>query len=40
MIEVHNQPEVALCDGSQSLTPENFEKMMKKIFRIREVIAE
>ena len=40
MIEVHNQPEAALCDGSQSLTPENFEKMMKKIFRIREVIAE
>lgn len=30
MIEVHNNPEKALCDGSQSLTPEMFADFMKK----------
>ena len=31
MIEVHNNPKCALCDGAQSLTPEQFDKVMKKI---------
>lgn len=31
MIEVHNNPEQALCDGPQSLTPEMFDTLMKKI---------
>lgn len=31
MIEVHNNPEKALCDGPQSLTPEMFEDLMPKI---------
>lgn len=31
MIEVHNNPEKALCDGAQSLTPEMFDALMKKI---------
>lgn len=31
MIEVHNNPEKALCDGAQSLTPEMFDRLMKKI---------
>lgn len=31
MIEVHNNPEKALCDGPQSLTPEMFEALMGKI---------
>ena len=31
MIEVHNDPEKALCDGPQSLTPEMFDALMKKI---------
>ena len=31
MIEVHNNPEKALCDGPQSLTPEMFDALMKKI---------
>lgn len=31
MIEVHNNPEKALCDGAQSLTPEMFDLLMKKI---------
>lgn len=31
MIEVHNDPESALCDGQQSLTLELFEALMRKI---------
>lgn len=31
MIEVHNNPEKALSDGQQSITPEQFDKLMKKI---------
>ncbi len=31
MIEVHNNPEKALCDGAQSLTPQMFGDLMKKI---------
>ena len=33
IIEVHNDPAHALCDGAQSLTPENFEETMKKVKR-------
>ncbi len=29
IIEVHNNPEAALCDGEQSLTPEEFDSLMK-----------
>lgn len=35
MIEVHNDPQHALCDGAQSLTPEKFEQVTKAIFAIR-----
>ncbi|HZK19220.1 MAG TPA: 3-deoxy-7-phosphoheptulonate synthase [Treponemataceae bacterium] len=31
MIEVHNSPETALSDGEQSLTPKEFESLMKKL---------
>lgn len=31
MIEVHNNPEKALCDGAQSLTPQMFDELMVKI---------
>ena len=31
MVEVHNNPSCAKCDGAQSLTPEQFEKLMTKI---------
>lgn len=34
MIEVHNNPAKALCDGPQSLTPEQFENTVKKLHRI------
>ena len=38
MVEVHNNPACALCDGPQSLTPEQFRKLNQKIERVREVI--
>lgn len=31
LIEVHNDPERALCDGAQSLLPEQFEKLMAQL---------
>jgi 3-deoxy-7-phosphoheptulonate synthase len=39
MIEVHNDPPNALCDGAQSLTPGQFSEMSKKVKMIREAIA-
>lgn len=33
MIEVHNNPKAALCDGAQSLTPKAFDDVMKDIKR-------
>ena len=35
MIEVHNNPSAALCDGPQSLTPAQFDDVMKAIEKIR-----
>jgi 3-deoxy-7-phosphoheptulonate synthase len=31
LIEVHHEPEKALCDGAQSLFPEQFEQLMKEL---------
>ena len=39
MIEVHNDPQNALCDGAQSLTPAQFAQTAEKVRKIREVIA-
>ncbi|MCL2352012.1 MAG: 3-deoxy-7-phosphoheptulonate synthase [Firmicutes bacterium] len=38
-IEVHNHPEAALSDGAQSLTPQVFDRLMRKMERVREAIA-
>ena len=38
MIEVHNNPEKALCDGAQSLTPAAFADVMRRVQKIREVL--
>ena len=38
MIEVHNNPSCALCDGAQSLTPIQFEAVNKKVRKVREAI--
>ena len=35
MIEVHNDPPHALCDGAQSLRPEQFADVAKAVFAIR-----
>ena len=39
MIEVHNDPAHALCDGAQSLTPEKFGELAKKVGAIREAMV-
>ncbi|MBO5891563.1 MAG: 3-deoxy-7-phosphoheptulonate synthase [Oscillospiraceae bacterium] len=39
MVEVHNNPACALCDGAQSLTPAQFDSLNAKLQKIREVIA-
>ena len=39
MIEVHNNPEKALCDGPQSLKPEKFEAVIKQVRDIARVIG-
>ena len=39
IIEVHNDPQRAKCDGAQSQTPEMFAATMAKIQRIRAVMA-
>ena len=36
IIEVHNQPEKALCDGAQSLTPEQFSELMQQLKALAE----
>ena len=38
MVEVHNDPLHALCDGAQSLTPAQFDKLMGQMKRILEVV--
>lgn len=38
MIEVHNDPAHALCDGAQSLTPAEFDDVAARVLKIREVI--
>ena len=37
MIEVHNNPQCALSDGQQSLKPELFDKVMKKVKALAEI---
>ena len=33
MIEVHNNPKTALCDGAQSLDPKQFDTLMIDVKR-------
>ena len=39
MIEVHNDPAHALCDGPQSLTPEQFDDVAKAVRKVREAVV-
>jgi len=40
LIEVHNCPKTALCDGQQSITPEEFDKLAKDIDAMRIAIGQ
>ena len=37
IIEVHNNPKMALCDGEQSITPPQFDNLMKKLKKYAEI---
>ena len=39
IIEVHNDPAHALCDGAQSLTPSQFDVLSQRVNKIREAIV-
>lgn len=39
MIEVHNDPENALCDGAQSLKPEKYDFLLKDLTKIAEAVG-
>ncbi|MDR2088272.1 MAG: 3-deoxy-7-phosphoheptulonate synthase [Clostridiales Family XIII bacterium] len=39
MIEVHNSPDKALCDGQQSITPFLFDRLMHKVEKLRAALA-
>lgn len=38
MVEVHNDPESALCDGPQSLKPERFDQLSKSLRALKNII--
>ena len=40
IIEVHNDPMHALCDGAQALTPDQFAALAEKMRRVRAVLAQ
>ena len=39
MIEVHNDPECALCDGAQSLKPAKYDALMEQVRQIAKVVG-
>ena len=39
IIEVHNDPKHALCDGAQSLRPEEYAELCKKVKSVREAVS-
>ena len=39
IVEVHNNPECALCDGAQSLKPKKFDAMMKQLKQIAPIVG-
>ena len=39
LIEVHNDPPHAKCDGQQSLTPEHFERLMGKVSALVDLVG-
>ena len=39
MIEVHNDPESALCDGAQSLKPNKYDELLKQVAQIANIVG-
>ena len=39
MVEVHNNPECALCDGAQSLKPEKYDHLLQELTQIAKVVG-
>lgn len=39
MIEVHHQPQLALCDGQQSITPAAFADLVQAVTAVRDVVS-
>jgi 3-deoxy-7-phosphoheptulonate synthase len=39
LVEVHNDPKIALCDAAQALTLEEYEEMLGQLRAIREVVS-
>lgn len=39
MVEVHNTPECALCDGAQSLKPEKYDELFRDVEQIAKVLG-
>jgi 3-deoxy-7-phosphoheptulonate synthase len=39
LVEVHHGPESALCDGPQSLSPEQLEELMRRLRLIAEAVG-
>jgi 3-deoxy-7-phosphoheptulonate synthase len=37
MVEVHNNPQQALCDGEQSITPSEFDNLMNQMRKYAEI---
>jgi 3-deoxy-7-phosphoheptulonate synthase len=40
MVEVHNQPEIALCDSAQALTLYEYAELVNEVRAIREITGE
>ena len=38
MVEVHNNPACALCDGAQSITPDQFRDLNAVVQKVREAV--
>ena len=39
IIEVHNDPEHALCDGAQSIKPDTFEEIMASVNMMADTVS-
>ena len=39
IIEVHNNPPCAKCDGAQSLTPESFDQLAKQLLKLKSAMT-